>query len=313
MQDPQPELERCLRSIEQQTDDPNAGIFGPESVVWNVNRHAAMFLGSGRAALLQLAHPWVAQAIEDHSYTRSDPYGRFQRTFRRVFAMVYGDLESAMDAARRVHRLHATIQGELSEDAGAWSAGTAYRARFLPALIWVHSTLWDTSILVYETFLGDLSAETKKCYYSDTQRFAALFGIPVSALPQDWTAFTSYNSAQWESEELTVTATSRRLAHDLLRAPDPLFAPLFDRFRILTTGLLPGPIREQFELPFGRLEQLSFDRTVARLRRWLPRLPRRLRYLPPYLDALRRLEGRTSRDPVGNLLHRLYVGKPEAS
>ena len=37
-----------------------SGILGPQSVTWQVEREAAVFLGAGRALLLQLAHPWVA-------------------------------------------------------------------------------------------------------------------------------------------------------------------------------------------------------------------------------------------------------------
>src|ERR1700692_3605899 len=35
------------------------GVFGPASLTWRVDREAAVFLGAGRALLLQLAHPWV--------------------------------------------------------------------------------------------------------------------------------------------------------------------------------------------------------------------------------------------------------------
>lgn len=308
----EPDLDSCLRELEERTTDPREGIFGPRSVIWRINRHALLFLGSGRAALLQLAHPWVAQAIEDHSSTRSDPYGRFQRTFRRVFAMVYGDLDSAIQAARKVGKLHGTIRGELREDGGASAAGAAYRALHVPALLWVHSTLWETSIRVYETFVAPISHEDKETYYRETKRFALLFGITNDSLPERWDDFLDYNRAQWTSREIVVTKTARRLAHEILTPPDPLFAPISDRFRIVTSALLPAPVRDAFELPYGSAEERTFERTVSLLRRVLPRLPRRLRYVPPYLDATRRLEGRTGNDPVGRLMNHLYLGRMRA-
>ena len=308
----EPDLDSCLRELEERTADPRAGIFGPHSVIWRINRYALVFLGGGRAALLQLAHPWVAQAIEDHSYTRSDPYGRFQRTFRRVFAMVYGDLDSACRAARKGGKLHGTIRGHLQEGGGASVAGAEYRALHVPALLWVHSTLWETSILVYETFVGPISHEDKETYYRETKRFALLFGITNDNLPKRWDDFMDYNRSQWTSREIVVTKTARRLADEILTPPDPLFAPLSDRFRIVTSALLPLPVREAFELPFGSAEKRTFDRTVSFLRKVLPRLPRRLRYVPPYLDATRRLEGRSGNDPLGRLMHHLYLGRPRA-
>ena len=60
------------------------GVFGPASLTWRVDREAAVFLGAGRALLLQLAHPWVAAAIAEHSRTFADPVARFHRTFNTV-------------------------------------------------------------------------------------------------------------------------------------------------------------------------------------------------------------------------------------
>src|SRR6266700_2552722 len=69
--------------------DRNAGIFGPQSMFWRINRESALFLGAGRAALLQLAHPWVATALQQHSSLMSMPSARVHNTFRIVFAMIF--------------------------------------------------------------------------------------------------------------------------------------------------------------------------------------------------------------------------------
>jgi uncharacterized protein (DUF2236 family) len=73
-------------------------------VTWRIDREAAIFLGAGRALLLQLAHPWIAAAIDPHSRTFADPIGRFHRTFGVVFTMVFGDLDESLSAARQLHR-----------------------------------------------------------------------------------------------------------------------------------------------------------------------------------------------------------------
>src|SRR5690242_5018849 len=95
------DLERELDRVRRDAAGPLAGIFGPRSVSWQVDREAAIFLGAGRALLLQLAHPWVAAAIEQHSETFADPLRRFHRTFSIVFTMVFGTLEQSFGAARR--------------------------------------------------------------------------------------------------------------------------------------------------------------------------------------------------------------------
>ena len=101
-----------------------AGIFGPRSMTWRVDREAAIFFGAGRALLLQLAHPWVAAAIEQHSDTFADPISRFHRTFSVVFTMVFGRLEQSLQAARRLHRRHAAISGTMQLAAGPFPAGS---------------------------------------------------------------------------------------------------------------------------------------------------------------------------------------------
>jgi uncharacterized protein (DUF2236 family) len=54
------DLERELREIAALAPGQVEGVFGPASLTWRINREAAIFLGAGRALLLQLAHPYVA-------------------------------------------------------------------------------------------------------------------------------------------------------------------------------------------------------------------------------------------------------------
>src|ERR1700730_17044362 len=93
-------------SVRGDTSDPRGGIFGRSSLSWRVNRESALFLAAGRAALLQLAHPWVAAALDQHSNLRTDPLGRFHNTFRVVFTMIFGTLEQALAASGYLYQLH---------------------------------------------------------------------------------------------------------------------------------------------------------------------------------------------------------------
>ena len=89
------DLELALDQVRADAAGPVPGVFGPDTVTWRIDREAVIFLGAGRALLLQLAHPWVAAAIAEHSKTFADPIGRFHRTFDIVFAMVFGSLDRA--------------------------------------------------------------------------------------------------------------------------------------------------------------------------------------------------------------------------
>src|SRR4051794_24355491 len=102
------DLERSLTFVQESAAGAAEGVFGGESTIWKVDREAAVFLGAGRALLLQLAHPWVATAIADHSSALADPIGRFHRTFDVVFTMVFGSLDQALHMSRRLHRRHSS-------------------------------------------------------------------------------------------------------------------------------------------------------------------------------------------------------------
>src|SRR5215207_9519941 len=90
------DLENQLSVLQASDSHPNMeGLFGPTSPLWKVNRESVVFLGAGRALLLQLAHPWVAAAIADHSDAVKDPLTRFHRTFSAMFSMVFGIKDQA--------------------------------------------------------------------------------------------------------------------------------------------------------------------------------------------------------------------------
>src|ERR1700757_1410536 len=138
------DLEAQLAELAGSTRDPRTGVFGPGSMNWHVNRESALFLAAGRAALLQLAHPWVAAAIAQHSRTLQAPLRRFHNTFRLMFTMSFGSLEQAFPAARHLHRLHESIRGTLPQAAGRFPAGSSYLANESDALTWVFATLIDS-------------------------------------------------------------------------------------------------------------------------------------------------------------------------
>src|ERR1700760_2817784 len=83
-------IEGLLSQLEELPGQPRCGFFGPDSVTWHVNRECGIFLGAGRAALLQLAHPWVAASLAHHSNLLNDAIGRFHSTFQVVYTMLFG-------------------------------------------------------------------------------------------------------------------------------------------------------------------------------------------------------------------------------
>ncbi len=280
------ELETSLAELAASVRDPRQGILGPHSVAWQVGGDLGVFLGGGRAALLQLAHPMVAYAVEQHSATRTDVVGRFQRTFRNVFAMVFGELDDALFAARRVHQIHTRIHGTIPIDVGRWRAGTPYHANDADALRWVHATLVDTTLVVREQLDGALPVARKDAYVVEMNRFARLFGIPHALLPASWAEHAAYMDEM--IPQLAVAPVAREMAAFLIGRGGTVQPPLGRVVEALTASLLPGDLADAFGL---RGAQLAVRASLAALAPIYRRLPQRLIAIPARSAATRRIAG----------------------
>ena len=285
-----PQIESLLAAVAARTKDPRAGIFGPGSVSWRINRESALFLGAGRAALLQLAHPWVTAALTQHSSLLARPIARFHNTFRIVFTMIFGSLDQALAAARHLYRLHTRIRGELPEDVSRWRRGSHYEANEVAALRWVFATLVESAVLAYECAVAPLAAGEREQYYAESKTLAGLFGIPASALPGNWEAFAAYNRRMHASDALGVSSAARTMARNLLAGAGSWIKPPV-WYCALTAEWLPERLRREFTLEFG-LEQ---QRAAAQARHTLPaiysRLPQTVRFTGPWREAQARLAG----------------------
>jgi len=299
-------LEASLRWARAQAPSPTAGLFGPDSMTWRIDRESILFLAAGRALLMQLAHPWVAQAVADHSISLDDPIGRFHRTFSAMFNFVFGTVDQALDAARRLHRRHQGIRGALSYADGPFAAGSPYTANHLPALRWVLLTLTDGAIAAYEAVLPSLSTAERDRYVAENRLMGAMFGIPPDALPQDWRAFEMERQSRLASAELTVTPPALQVAERLVVHPPLWLIP--DSFRTITARLLPERLRNEYRLDYGIREQRSAERALRWIKHMHPRLPDLVRYVGPYHEALGRLRGRSRPAPITRALNRIWIG-----
>jgi uncharacterized protein (DUF2236 family) len=286
------ELEASLAELAREIREPQHGILGPRSVAWRLGGDLAVFLGGGRAALLQLAHPMVAYAVDHHSRTRADVVGRFQRTFRNVFAMIFGDLDEAFAAARRVHNIHARIHGEIPESVGAWRANTPYHANDADALRWVHATLVDTTLAVRERLDGALPTALKDAYVVEMNRFAALFGIPRALLPTNWAAHAAYMRRMLASDLLAVAPCAKEMAMFLIgRAGMQPQPPLGRLAEGLAATMLPAHLVQQYGLAHGRLSETGVRIGLAAFAPIYRALPDRVVAIPARAMAHRRIQG----------------------
>jgi len=300
--------EALIAAIARNTPDPRAGVFGPRSMTWRIHRESAQFLGAGRAALLQLAHPWVATAIGQHSSVMARPIARFHGTFRIVFAMIFGSLDQAITAARQLYTVHTNIHGEMSEDVAAYRRGSVYEANEIAALRWVYATLIESAVLAYECVMPPLAPAELAAYFEETKMLAALFGLPAAELPVDWSAFLAYCREMEKSNLLGVSAGARAMGQNILHGAGTWITPPY-WYRALTAEWLPERFRDGFGLTFGDAERQAAERA----KRWLPRvycqLPHLARFVGPWHEAQARLKGKQS-GLMARLSNRFWIGQP---
>lgn len=278
-----------------------AGLFGPGSALWRVDRESIVFLGAARALLLQLAHPWVAAGVAAHSVALDDPLGRFHRTFGAVYPMVFGTVDQARAAARRLHRRHAVVSGDLAD-------GTPYAANHPDALAWVHATLVDSALAAWDLVLPPLTAPERDAYWTDSRRFAGLFGIRAEDLPQDWAGFRRWMDARLADPALHVGPDAVRVVDGLFRAaPRPLRPPRW--YLALTARMLPPRLASGFGLPDDPHDAAAAGRALGAIRAVYPRLPSVLRHVGPWHEAMDRLSGRAVPGPVARLSNWIWMGR----
>jgi uncharacterized protein (DUF2236 family) len=261
---------------------------------WRLHREIALLAGWGRAILLQLAHPLVAQGVAEHSAFATEPRGhlrRLRRTVDAMLALTFGDEHEAARAAEGINRIHDRVHGVAVARPGA-HAPTPYSAHDPDLLAWVHLTLLDSFLITYALFVAPLTEGERDQYCAESTRIGPLLGIPADRLPRSQAELARAIARRLASGEIAVTDTARALARRVLDPPVPWPArPLLALGRLPAIGLLPPAIREAYGFPWspGRERALSLLASASRVA--LPRLPSVLRDWPAARAAEARLRG----------------------
>jgi uncharacterized protein (DUF2236 family) len=259
-------------------------------MIWRINRESVLLLGSSCALMMQIAHPLVAAGVDDHSDFVQNPVRRFTRTVDLTMSMVFGTRAQAMAAVRQIGERHRPVKGVLKESAGGLREGAAYSAADPELLLWVHATLVYTALTTYERFVAPLTEAQRDGYFTDTKKIGALLGVPPGSYPSTWRGFREYVQEMMTDGPVQVGPTARRLARAILRprlrwVPPPALGPI----RVITTGLLPPPLRLGYGLSWGKPERAAFHLAQLMLPRLVTIAPERIRTLSYARSARRRL------------------------
>jgi uncharacterized protein (DUF2236 family) len=261
--------------------------FSPDRLIWTIDREGILLLGAGRALLLQLAHPLVAAGVAQHSGFTADPLGRLRRTLDTSYALVFGETAAARAAVGRMDAVHRRVHGVLPEPVGRFTAGTPYDAMDPTLRLWVHATLTDTSLLVYQRFVRPLSRAEEGSYYADSREVARLLGLPESAVPPTLDAFHAY-VAETLARDVAIAPATRALARQIFHPPRSVaLTPVGALLEPITVGLLPPDVRRQYGYAWTPAREWLLAAFATSVRVALPAIPSLVRVVPAARQAER--------------------------
>jgi len=260
------------------------------TVTQRVNAERLVVLGWGRAILMQLAHPLVAQGVADHSNFRTTMLSRVRRlhgTIKVMLALTFGGPEEAGAAASHINAIHDRVHGRLAEDAGDWPAGTPYTATDPQLLAWVQATLLDSMPLAYERLVAPLTRGDLDAYCSEASAASPRLRLPAGSVPSSRDALDAYLHRMLEGRTLAVTSAARELAHEVIEPPasDALW-PLSAISRLASIGWLPPSLRAAYGFSWDEQDDRRLDAWCRRVRFVRHLTPDRLAQWP----AARRLD-----------------------
>ena len=154
------------------------GHFGPNSMMWKINKEITVLFGGARALLMHAAHPLIAAGARQTSFYQRDPWKRLIRTLSLQNSVTFGTIEEANDSATRINRLHEVIKGEDP------ITGGYYDALDHEQLLWVHACLQLSSIYFYEKTVKKLTDEEKNQYHLENMLAAKLVLIETDIMPK---------------------------------------------------------------------------------------------------------------------------------
>ena len=158
--------------------NPDPGHFGPNSMMWKINKEITVLFGGARALLMHAAHPLIAAGARQTSFYQRDPWKRLIRTLSLQNSVTFGTIEEANESATRINRLHEVIKGKDPVTGGYYDALDDEQ------LLWVHACLQLSSIFFYEKTVKKLSDEEKNQYHRENMLSAKLVLINTDNMPK---------------------------------------------------------------------------------------------------------------------------------
>mgnify|MGYP001447230560 FL=1 len=264
------------------------GYFGPDSMMWKVNKEITVLFGGARALLMHAAHPLIAAGARQTSFYQRDPWKRLIRTLSLQNSVTFGTKEEADDSAHRINKLHEVIKGTDN------ITGDIYDALDHEQLLWVHACLQISSIYFYEKTVKKLSDEEKDIYHRENMVAAGLVLIKVDEMPQSHEELKQWVIKKSQSKDyLIITDVAKDVQNIIAGGPVPThIKPIWPFIAFTAFNTLPKEFKELYGVSESKIKDVILKFNLNFLKYTRPFLPPFFRLIPPARWARQRIKSK---------------------
>ena len=267
---------------------PDPGYFGPNSMMWKVNKEITVLFGGARALLMHAAHPLIAAGARQTSFYQRDPWKRLIRTLSLQNSVTFGTKEEANDSATRINRLHEVIKGKDEV------SGKIYDALDHEQLLWVHACLQLSSIYFYEKTVSKLSENEKDLYHKENMLAAKLVLVDDEKAPKTHNELKNWVIKKSKEENYLILTDVAKDVQDIIAGgPGPKhIKPIWPFISFTAFHTLPKEFKDLYGINTTKLKELILIVNLKLLKFTRPFLPPFFRLIPPARWAKQRLRSK---------------------
>ena len=257
----------ALGQLDLESPKGDPGLFGPQSISWQVHGDfPSMLVGGISALMLQVLHPLALAGVWDHSNFRHDLLGRLRRTSQFISGTTFGSTRDAEWLIEKVRTIHLQVVGNAPD-------GRPYAASDPDLLTWVHVAEVSSFLAAHLRYRNPaLPRAAQDAYYDEIALIAERLG--ARDVPRSCAEVEAY--LQRMRPQLHCDARSLEVVDILLKAPAPsrLAQPVGKLMLNAGIDLLPAWAGQMLGLKQSALERRMIRLGLARtapLLRWAMR------------------------------------------
>jgi len=262
------------------------GYFGPQSMMWKVNKEITVLFGGARALLMHAAHPLIAAGARQTSFYQRDPWKRLIRTLSLQNALTFGTKQEADESANRINKLHEVIKGKDEVSGGI------YDALDHEQLLWVHACLQISSIYFYELTVKKLTDEEKNQYHLENIKAAEMCLVDRSIIPETHDGLKEWVMQKSRQKDYLMTTDVAEDVKDIIAGgPVPAhIKPVWPFIAFTAFNTLPSEFKKIYGINESKTKNLILAFNLKLLKITRPFLPPFFRLIAPARWAKQRIK-----------------------